>query len=412
MSVVLRKDRRYIVLFLLVWLGFEFLPKSLLMLLWLGSIALYGWYSWKNRKEISFLLKGSSQATTTMRVYKTFWMVALLWLIVSFFNLPEIWSLKTLPFECSYIPRHFIVVFELFLPVGFGYALYKTDFVYRIPDIFLVLVAVFGLIIHHIPYVFLTVGSITLLAYKKSCMMLLPLTLFANLEQSAPIMGALLLIILSLNRKTFSNFLSSGTKRKLFSIILILGFCIALFYSSFIIVLEGDSNTLWRWRVWENEYHSLMATNFMGVGFGSAYVSYDIVDSVDNYNMYKSEDGSIYDGLFLVANHNSFLNMFYRMGVLGGSLFLILLFQLIRWTISSYRHADKEMKLYIWCAFVCFADQVVIALFNPGLEMMQFAVGFWGSISFLIATLFKQCAIDIHNRGLFLPQEKIRHASC
>lgn len=391
----LNKEYKYLILFLLIWIGFDFIPKGPLMMTWLGSIALCGWYSLRHRYEILYLLRSSPQANAIGHIYRVFWNIALIYLAVSLFNLPEIWSVSGLPFEISYIPRHFVIVFELFFPVGFGYALYKTDFIYRIPNWILIVIAVLGLLVHHISYVFLTVGSITLLAYRKNCMLLLPFTIFANLEQSAPVLGALLLIILSLNKNVFNDFFYGKTKSKFFLLIFISAFFIALSYSSFVRVLEGDSNSLWRWNVWINEYNSLKTTNFLGVGFGSAYVSYDIINSVENYNMYKTEDGNIYDGLFLVANHNSFLNMFYRMGIIGGLAFLTLLFQLIRWTILCYRHADKNMKKYIWCAFVCFAEQAVIVLFNPGLEMMQFAVNVCGSVAFLVAVLFKQCSIDM-----------------
>lgn len=84
-------------------------------------------------------------------------------------------------------------------------------------------------------------------------------------------------------------------------------------------------NALWRWQYWQNEIKLLVKTKLMGVGFGTPYADNNIFNEIINRDAVKIPDDafgySINKVLFITSQHNSFLNMFYRLGVVGGMLF-------------------------------------------------------------------------------------------
>ena len=165
---------------------------------------------------------------------------------------------------------------------------------------------------------------------------------------------------------------------------------IFLSYGIMMVYIESDPNSLWRLNVWINEIGSLSKTCFTGVGFGSAYVTKDIVNQVSNSNMYTTNvEGGLESGIYLVANHSSLLNMFYRMGILGGLLFLALNVQLIRVVVKTYRQATRKMKSLLWRMFAVFIYETIIIALNPGLEMMQFALSYILSVSVLLAVVME-----------------------
>jgi hypothetical protein len=56
--------------------------------------------------------------------------------------------------------------------------------------------------------------------------------------------------------------------------------------------------------------------------------------------------------------------------------------------VKLYRYADKKMSSLLWRFFSVFIYQTVVVFLNPGLEMMQFALSYILSLSFLFAVIF------------------------
>jgi O-antigen ligase len=163
---------------------------------------------------------------------------------------------------------------------------------------------------------------------------------------------------------------------------------------------KNDPNSIWRYYVWMNEIDSLIKTYFTGVGFGSAYISNDIIYQVDNINMYyKNVEGSFETGAFIIANHSSLINMFYRMGLIGGLLFISLYVQIIRIVCKLYNQTDIIKRKLLWYLFSVWIYETVVIFLNPGLEMMQFALSYLLSLAMLFAVII-DIQISHHKKHL------------
>ena len=236
---------------------------------------------------------------------------------------------------------------------------------------------------------------LVLASWKAEKKVLLLPAFFIFYEQSAYVLGYFALLFVVYFEKTITSYLYKNTVRKIIiltSLAVVLLFLASGFLAYYI---ENDANSLWRLRVWINEVDTLAQTYFTGVGFGSSYVTEDIVYMVDNSNMYMDSDGSIETGLFVVANHSSLVNMFYRMGLIGGALFIAMNIQLVKIVVRSYRDGNKRQKALLWRLFAVWVYETIIIFLNPGLEMMQFAISYLLSVSFLLAIIW-----DIQNRPL------------
>lgn len=166
--------------------------------------------------------------------------------------------------------------------------------------------------------------------------------------------------------------------------------------------ISDDANALWRLMVWTNEVISLKETYFTGVGYGSAYVTETIYNEVSNSNMYTN-DFTNNEGLFVVANHSSILNMFYRMGIIGGILYISIILITLKWYSKIYRSIKiRKSRRYLYWALINWIINLLIICINPGLESPQFATTYLLSQGLLWGTLLhyqKQLCI-VSNKSL------------
>lgn len=209
------------------------------------------------------------------------------------------------------------------------------------------------------------------------------------LDSSSYTIGLLLLISIIFFRKTLSVKLQKNGMAKV-SFTLLFLILIAVIYSNLISEqISQDGNSEWRMVVWLNEIASLRQSHYLGVGFGSAYVSTDILSKTANINMYTNNElNNFLYGIFLVGNHNSILNMFYRMGVAGGVVFVILQIVILKWSLKqSSNHVNTKFNDYIWWANANYIFNFIVIALNPGLEMMQFSIGYQLSLAVLFSIL-------------------------
>lgn len=385
-----------IILFFLIWLGFAFIPKPIMTAFWTLSCVSAAAYVVYNRYAIKriFCIDQDTMSLKTNAV-RLFYL-SLAFLFLSFFNIPKFWGIRRLLFDTAFIARHYQIVVELFFPIAFGYLLYKTNFLFKVPNIILLCVGIYAFLCPYIvpangPWsVYLCVSTLSLIAFRKGKKWLIFPLLFANIVQSAYVLGWIAMVFVTYCNKVFYFMFHKGFVKKVLGMIVIVTIAIIINFSAFYGILTGDANTLWRWLVWTNEIESLLSTYGTGVGLGAAFITTDIDKIVDNSNMYLSEDGSMHEQMFLVANHNSFLDYFYRFGVLGGILFLLCYFYLIKISMNRYSSANTNTKPYVWWALSNLIYQTFVVLLNPGLEMMQFAISFCMSMAATIAMIF-QC---------------------
>lgn len=381
--------KAFVIVYILFVCAFTFLPKSvdtgLFLIYVLGSAG----YVELHRNQFRTLY-GKDPATQKLsKLFTLFLCVSAIYLLLSFLNLPRIWGIQSLLFSHSYIPRHFIIVAELFLPVLLADAIYKLRLFNWLKTPYLILfflLVFFG--VHALCVIGILLVTLALISWKCDKKFLLLPAFFLNHHQSAYVMGFLVLMLLLCFERPIARYLYKNTLRKIVIFTLLAIICVFLLSSVLAFYIEKDANSLWRLQVWENEIHSLAQTCFTGVGFGSAYVTEDIVDLVDNANMYfKNTEGALEAGVFVVANHSSLLNMFYRMGLIGGGLFLLINIQIIRIIVKFYRKGNRRERALLWRLFAVWMYQTVVIFLNPGLEMMQFAVSYLPCLSCLLAAI-------------------------
>lgn len=380
--------RAFVIAYLLFICMFAFLPKSVetgvFILFVLGSAG----YVFIHSPLFRTLFQRNRDTEKLKRFFVLFLVISAFYFILSFINLPKLWGIKGLLFRRSYIPRHFIIVAELFLSICLGYFLFKIRAFNKIKAgsmLLLFLLLFFG--IKDICIKGLLLLMLVLASWKLDKKVLILPAVLIFTEQTAYVLGFLVLLFIIVLEKPISRYLYTNTVHKIIIITGVAIISIFLVSGALSIFIENDANSLWRLRVWMNEFNSLAHTYFTGVGFGSAYVTEDIVYMVDNYNMYVDDYGSIETGLFVVANHSSLINMFYRMGVAGGLVFLAMNIQLIKTVIKFYHLGDTRQKALLWRLFAVWVYETIIVFLNPGLEMMQFAISYLLSLAFLLAII-------------------------
>lgn len=386
--------KAFVITFILFICVFGFLPKTVETAVYIIFVISSAGYIILHPNTFRVLFQQNQDTWKLRKMFLYFLAISILFFFLSFLNLPKLWGIKGLPFRWSYIPRHYIIIVELFMPVCLGYFLQINHVFNRIRTLPLLLAFVllfFG--VRALCVKGLLLILLVLASWKAEKKVLLLPAFFIFYEQSAYVLGYFALLFVVCFEKTITSYLYKNTVRKIIiltSLAVVLLFLASGFLAYYI---ENDANSLWRLRVWINEVGTLAQTYFTGVGFGSAYVTEDIVYMVDNSNMYMDSDGSIETGLFVVANHSSLVNMFYRMGLIGGALFIAMNIQLVKIVVRSYRDGNKRQKALLWRLFAVWVYETIIIFLNPGLEMMQFAISYLLSVSFLLAIIW-----DIQNR--------------
>ena len=333
-----------------------------------------------------------------------FLFVGFIYLGLSYINLPNYWHISDLGFKDEFIFRHFFVVFSLFISIGIAVSLLKNNYFITMEKkatfIWMILFLVgsfWGSYLHILNA--LAILFLTLFVTKsgnKLFLILIPFFLFGT--NSSYAMGGLLVLIFYLFPGVISPFIRKHLAIKIIS--LVIGLILICFIADniFMEYLQNDDNALWRFMVWKNEINSLIQTNGTGVGFGSAYVTKHIYWEVSNSNMYSNDFGDYESGLFIVANHNSILNMFYRMGIIGGVVFFLTIIYTAVWFGKMYdnKMLDKNNKKYLYWSFVNWLYNFLIITLNPGLESPRFATGYLFSLGCLWGMLmyFQNNIID------------------
>ena len=402
MVIRVKKNTFLAAQFFLFYILSGLLPKFMVQGIFVLEILYFTWYYIKKQKTINRCFCRSKEGKDYYRFFILFIGLAFFYLCISIFNLPQLWGIKNLLYDFSYIFRHFIIILEMIVAIGFGYLLYKTDFIRKITNKQIILTFIFISIVsitqvYIIGYTGLMVLLISLYAIRKKKKIFVFLIPFVFTEQTAFILAALLFIFLVYSRRVVVFFIRKHTRFKLITFLIICTFTIIVLSALLYRIILQDPNSLWRLLVWADEVGSLIKTSGTGVGFGTAYVTENIINTVDNSNMYLDEKGNYYSGLFLVANHNTFLNMFYRMGIIGGFLFLALNIQIIHWCIKTYIKSDKTKSVFIWWGLLNFLYNTIITLLNPGLEMIQFAINYITSLAVFIAVLLNYNSQIYHN---------------
>ena len=378
-----------VISYILLICTFSYLPKSISTICFLLYMFWAMHYVWINRKAITTTIALDIETKKLKKSFVVFLFISIFYFIVSFLNLPQLWNIDGLLYNVKYLPRHFVIITELFIPIALGYAISRLKVFSHLNVFIMVCLYLFLYVTNQsISIKGLLLILLSLVAWKWNSKLLMVLTFTIFYEQTAYILGSIAVVFLLFLEKYVIAFFSTHTYRKIIITLLISIISIFLLSGIIIYYVENDANSLWRLNVWINELDSLYQTYFSGVGYGSAYVTEDIEYQVENSSMYANSDkGGMETGVFLVANHSSLLNMFYRMGVAGGFAFLAINIQLAYIVFKTYQQANKKMRNLLWRLFTVWIYETIIICLNPGLEMMQFAISYLLSIALLLAVI-------------------------
>ena len=152
-----------------------------------------------------------------------------------------------------------------------------------------------------------------------------------------------------------------------------------------------DPNSAWRFYAWtKNIQYSLMNTYAAGVGYGTPYflgTKFDLAYVLLSGRGGSSVEDSGQQDAMVRGQHNSLVNIFYRLGIVGTILFLQYIF-------SLYRKMGRA-KLDPMYGFVFFFMIIDIST-NVGLESPATLIQFVLIVAFLLKSIEERVAAAAH----------------
>ena len=382
---------------------FAVIPKPVATVAYIGEICLFFVVTIFYWRFIKPIFNSNESSRKTLRYMAMLFGLSIVYLFLSYYDLSAFWKIEKLAFDSSFIPRHYFIIIQFFISIGLGYGLWRSNFIFKTKRFFVVLyiVALIGITgldfgsnsKSYATTIILTVSYLGI--SKKWILGFLPFIGYLFGGSTTYLIAVTILSFIIVFRHQISNSLQRNGRVKIqrlgiFAVLLLIA------TSSFIMEqIDADPNSMWRLVVWINELHSLAQTYYTGVGFGAAYVSDFILRETDNINMYMKSDVGFMEGVFVIANHNSVLNIFYRMGIVGVFLFLAINMFLLEWCVIVNEKIPQRLHGYLWWGIANYTFNFIVILFNPGLESLQFSVGYQLSLAILFSLLFKMSSYNI-----------------
>ena len=148
-----------------------------------------------------------------------------------------------------------------------------------------------------------------------------------------------------------------------------------------------DPNAFWRFKNWHTNFETLHQTAYVGIGFGTPYFPITSQDLEHSITILKrgsepwTGNTETYDLIFMRAQHNSFVNMFFRTGVVGGISFLVFNLLLLRDVLRRVRSADAQWTPHLQTAFVLLVAGIVQTMLHVGIETPRFLIVYGLSVA-------------------------------
>lgn len=389
--------------YFLLLLIFALIPKSVATIAYTGEIFLFFVVTIFYWRFIKPLFNSNERGRMTLQCMAMLLGLSIVYLVLSYYNIPAFWGIYELSFDPQYIPRHYFIILQFFISIGMGYVLWKSNFIFKIKRFWIVLyiVALIGIIgldfgSNSKSYAATIILTISFLGISKKWILgFLPFIGYLFGGSTTYLIAVTILSFIIVFRQQISRLLRRDGLVKIQRLFILVVLLMIASLSFIMEQINADPNAIWRLVVWINELHSLAQTYYTGVGFGAAYVSDFILRETDNINMYIKSDVGFREGIFVVANHNSVLNLFYRMGVIGGFLFLFINMFLLEWCVIVNKRIPQGFLGLLWWGIANYTFNFVVILFNPGLESLQFSIGYQLSLAILFSLLFKMSSYNI-----------------
>lgn len=157
-----------------------------------------------------------------------------------------------------------------------------------------------------------------------------------------------------------------------------------------------DADSWWRFVYWTHEFNILKETYFFGVGYGTPYARNDIFRLIEEFQLageHELKNMHVEDMVYIVGQHNSFVNMFYRLGLLGGFAFCYINYSILLYSsrlikVLKYLNKSLELRFLLWLEFT-YLGSIIIILFNVGIETPRYFIPYLISTFALIGIISK-----------------------
>jgi O-antigen ligase len=189
-------------------------------------------------------------------------------------------------------------------------------------------------------------------------------------------------------------FLSARLKMLLLVTLLMSLWLFAVFGLFFPDYFSGDENNHWRLMVWRNNLKSMWDSYLLGVGFGTPYHPLTTQNLINTMrNSFDSVSVALTDPVepqYVRGQHSSFINIFYRMGIVGGLLFITLsLTPIVIAVRQSFCRGRSDGGLLL-AAVALYVLQLVQMTVHVGIEAPRFLVLYMLSAQFVLNTCTRE----------------------
>ncbi|MGD9866697.1 MAG: hypothetical protein AB7U38_01725 [Hyphomicrobiales bacterium] len=159
-------------------------------------------------------------------------------------------------------------------------------------------------------------------------------------------------------------------------------------------LLKEDYNAWWRFTGWQYNFAALWESGMLGIGFGTPYrpVAAENLEHAMRVTQAAREAWTAgaqpYDLIYMRTQHNSFVNLFFRTGLLGGMAFLLFNIGLLAAGLRAIASGDPLTRAHVAMAMFVFVLGAVEIALHVGLETPRFLIAYTLAASLLSALLY------------------------
>ncbi len=167
-------------------------------------------------------------------------------------------------------------------------------------------------------------------------------------------------------------------------------------------LFKADANAIWRFAHWQSNFQTLHETGYLGIGFGTPYYPVTTQDLEHSLTIFKrgsepwSGGAEIYDLVYLRAQHNSFVNMFFRTGLVGGLSFLAFNLILLKGLMRKFSQIALHGLPHLQTACALLVTIMTQAMLHVGIETPQFLIVYALSVALVLLLTW-----HLKNEGIY-----------
>jgi hypothetical protein len=147
-------------------------------------------------------------------------------------------------------------------------------------------------------------------------------------------------------------------------------------------ILGLDINTHWRFLIWRENMLAALESGLIGVGYGTPYYELSPGNIGEAFRWAEFSEFRPYllsspiDILYIRAQHSSFVNAFYRTGVLGGGMLIAFTAAMIALVVGAMRRGDPAFRPLVAAGGAIFVIEASQIAMHVGIESPRYFAAF------------------------------------